>query len=72
MKLRRELSKLAAEVEKLKGRREKMSQGPGPPEPTASLIRMLAERLQDKLASYFSGNDFESIMKCSPKRIANL
>lgn len=90
--LRKEFSKLADEVERLKVGRGEISLGPGhgPPEPAASLIHVLAERLPDKpdtgmaffggiqkkggkiRSSFFSGNDFESIMKCSPKRIANL
>ena len=90
--LRRELSKLANEVEKLKEKREKPSLEPHryPPEPAASLIQVLEERLPDKpdagmaffggiqkrggkiSSSYFSGHDIESILKCSPKRIANL
>ena len=48
--LRREVSKLAEEVEKLKTRREQISLGshPGPPEHSASLIRIVAELLPDK------------------------
>jgi len=89
---RKELSKIAKEVEKLKTRREQVSLGPypGPPEPSASLIRVLAERLPDKpdagmaffggiqkkngkiRSSYFSGHDVESILRCSPKRVAKL
>ena len=90
--LRKELSKIAKEVEKLKTRREQTSLGPypGPPEPSDSLIRVLAERLPDKpdagmaffggiqkkngkiRSSYFSGHDVESILRCSPKRVAKL
>jgi len=90
--LREQLSKLASKVEKLEGAEQVMSFGhhPGPPEPIASLIRMLAERLPDKpdagmaffggiqekdgkiSSSYFSGHDLESMMTCSPKRIASL
>jgi len=90
--LKREFSKLASEIEKLKEKREKPSLEPhrGPPEPVASLIQMLEQRLPDKpdavmaffggiqrkggkiVSSYFSGHDIESILKCSPKRIANL
>jgi len=90
--LRKELSKIAKEVEKLKTGREQVSLGlhPGPPEPSASLIRVLAERLPDKpdagmaffggiqkkngkiRSSYFSGHDVESILRCSPKRVAKL
>jgi len=90
--LRKELSKIAKEVEKLKTRREQTSlwPQPGPPEPSASLIRVLAERLPDKpdagmaffggiqkkngkiRSSYFSGHNLESILRCSPKRVAKL
>jgi len=90
--LKRQFSKLASDVEKLKEKKEKPSLEPhqGPPEPSASLIRMLEQTLPDKpdtgmaffggiqrksgkiSSSYFSGHDMESILKCSPKRIANL
>jgi len=91
-KVRNELSRLASEVEKLKEKREKPSiELPfGPPEPDASIIRLLGGRLPDKpdvriaffggvqkkggkiVSSYLSSHDIESILKCSPKRIANL
>jgi len=90
--LRREISKLAKEVEKLKSRKEQsaLESQLGPPETVSSLIQILIKQLPDKpdagmaffggiqkkggkiKSSYFSGHDIESLLKCSPKRIAKL
>ncbi len=90
--IRKKLSELSSEVEKLKGKREEptLEIRSHPPEQIASLIRMLEKQLPAKpdagmaffggiqkkngkiASSYFSGHDIENILRCSPRRIANL